>query len=461
MDKQKTLKDSFTLTGKGLHTGLDIQITFLPAPAGTGRIIRRIDLEGAPEIPALSEYVKGTERGTVLIKGAASVSTIEHAMAALYAKGITNCIIEVNAPEFPILDGSARAYVEAINRVGIEEQSQPAEPYIVKQRHEVISEDGRSRIILLPDNRFGIDVHVSFDSPVLDNQFASLENLADFDTEIATSRTFVFVREVETLLEHNLIKGGDLDNALVIYDTPMEQEQLDKICDLVGVPHKKDLSLGYINNAPILFPNEPARHKLLDVLGDLALIGRPIRGRIIAFCPGHKINNEMGAKIRKDIKLNEAQAPVYDPNQAPLLDVNRIRELLPHRYPFLMVDKIIEIGTDYIVGVKSVSGNEPFFQGHFPTEPVMPGVLQIEAMAQVGGLLVLNTIDKPEEYSTYFMKIDNVKFRQKVVPGDTLIFKLRLLTEVRRGVANMRGLAFVGEKLVCEAEFMAQVVKNK
>ncbi len=241
----------------------------------------------------------------------------------------------------------------------------------------------------------------------------------------------------------------------------MEQEQLDKICDLVGVPHKKDLSLGYINNAPILFPNEPARHKLLDVLGDLALIGRPIRGRIIAFCPGHKINNEMGAKIRKDIKLNEAQAPVYDPNQAPLLDVNRIRELLPHRYPFLMVDKIIEIGTDYIVGVKSVSGNEPFFEGHFPTEPVMPGVLQVEAMAQVGGLLVLNTIDNPEEYSTYFMKIDNVKFRQKVVPGDTLIFKLRLLTEVRRGVANMRGLAFVGEKLVCEAEFMAQVVKNK
>ena len=461
MDKQKTLQTSFTLHGKGLHTGLDIDITFLPAPAGTGRIIRRVDLEGSPEIPALSEYVKGTERGTVLIKGAASVSTIEHAMAALYAKGIENCIIEVNAPEFPILDGSAKAYIDAINEVGIVEQEQAAEPYVVKQRHEVISEDGKSRIILLPDSHFGIDVHVSFDSPVLDNQFASLERLQDFDTEIASSRTFVFVREVETLLQHNLIKGGDLDNALVIYDEPMSQEKLDSICDLVGVPHKKDLSLGYINNAPILFPNEPARHKLLDVLGDLALIGRPIRGRIIAFCPGHKINNEMGAKIRKDIKLNEAQAPVYDPNQAPLLDVNRIRELLPHRYPFLMVDKIIEIGTDYIVGVKSVSGNEPFFQGHFPTEPVMPGVLQIEAMAQVGGLLVLNTIDKPEEYSTYFMKIDNVKFRQKVVPGDTLIFKLRLLTEVRRGVANMRGLAFVGEKLVCEAEFMAQVVKNK
>jgi len=278
---------------------------------------------------------------------------------------------------------------------------------------------------------------------------------------IPASRTFVFVREVETLLEHNLIKGGDLDNALVIYDQPMEQTQLDKICDLMGVARKVSPELGYINNSPIIFPNEPARHKLLDVLGDLALIGRPIVGRIIAFCPGHKINNEMGLKIRKEIKLNEAQAPLYDPNATPLLDVNQVRERLPHRYPFLMVDKIIEIGADYIVGVKSVSGNEPFFQGHFPSEPVMPGVLQVEAMAQVGGLLILSQVEDPERYSTYFMKIDNVKFRQKVVPGDTLVFKLRLITEVRRGVANMRGLAFVGEKLVCEAEFMAQVVKNK
>ena len=275
-------------------------------------------------------------------------------------------------------------------------------------------------------------MHVSFDSPVLSNQFASLESLEDFDQEISASRTFVFVREVETLLEHNLIKGGDLDNALVIYDQPMEQTQLDKICDLMGVARKVAPELGYINNSPIIFPNEPARHKLLDVLGDLALIGRPIVGRIIAFCPGHKINNEMGLKIRKDIKLNEAQAPLYDPNATPLLDVNQVRERLPHRYPFLMVDKIIEIGADYIVGVKSVSG-----------------------------LLILSQVEDPERYSTYFMKIDNVKFRQKVVPGDTLVFKLRLITEVRRGVANMRGLAFVGEKLVCEAEFMAQVVKNK
>lgn len=461
MEKQKTLLQPFTLSGKGLHTGLDIQITFQPAPAGTGRVIRRVDLEGAPEIPALSEFVKGTERGTVLVKGEASVSTIEHAMAALYTKGVDNCIIEVNAPEFPILDGSAKDYITEIDRVGLQEQELPVEYYIVKSRQEVISEDGRSKIVLLPDSKFGVDVHIAFDSPVLSNQFASLEDLKDFDSEIAACRTFVFVREVEQLLQHNLIKGGDLDNALVIYDQPLEQAQIDKICDLMHVDRKQNLELGYINNAPIIFPNEPARHKLLDVLGDLALIGRPIRGRILAYCPGHKINNEMGISIRKDIKLNEAQAPLYDPNVQPLLDVNQIRQRLPHRYPFLMVDKIIEIGADYVVGVKNVSGNEPFFQGHFPTEPVMPGVLQVEAMAQVGGLLVLHSIEDPERYSTYFMKIDNVKFRQKVVPGDTLVFKLRLLSEIRRGVANMRGLAFVGEKLVCEAEFMAQIIKNK
>lgn len=461
MEKQMTLKESFTLSGKGLHTGLDIELTFLPAEPDTGRVIRRIDLEGKPEIPALSEYVKGTERGTVLKKGDVSVSTIEHAMATLYALGVDNCIMEVNAPEFPILNGSAIAYVEAIKRVGLVEQTSVRDYYIVKQRQEVVSEDGKSRILLLPDEKFGVDVHISFDSKVLSNQFASLDKLGDFASEIAGSRTFVFVREIEQLLANNLIKGGDLDNALVIYDHKMEQEELDKLCKLMGLESKSFPELGYINNAPIIFPNEPARHKLLDVIGDLALIGKPIRGRVIAFCPGHKINNEMGGKIRKDIKLNESQAPVYDPNLAPILDINRIKELLPHRFPFLMVDKIIEIGPDYIVGVKSVSGNEGFFQGHFPNEPVMPGVLQVEAMAQVGGLLVLNTIEDPDSYSTYFLKIDNVKFRQKVVPGDTLVFKLKMLTEMRRGMAHMRGLAFVGEKLVCEAEFMAQIVKNK
>lgn len=444
-----------------MHTGLQINITFHPAPADTGRIIRRVDLEGQPEIPALSEYVKGTERGTVVRKGEVQVSTIEHAMSALYAMGVDNCYIDVDAPEFPILDGSAIEYVRQIKAVGTVKQDVEREYYIVKQRMEVVSNDGKSRILLLPDHNFGVDVHISFDSPVLTNQFASLDQLERYEEEIAASRTFVFVREIEQLLAHNLVKGGDLDNALVIYDKEMPQEKIDHLCDLMGVERKCGVELGYLNNAPIIFPNEPARHKLLDVLGDLSLIGRRIRGRIIATCPGHKINNEMGQKIRKEIKQNESQAPLYDPNQEPIMDVKRIRELLPHRYPLLLVDKVTEVGSDYIVGVKNVTANEEFFQGHFPDEPVMPGVLQIEAMAQCGGLLILSELDEPETYSTYFLKIDNVKFRQKVVPGDTLLFKVRMMTEMRRGMANMRGLAFVGETLVCECEFMAQIVKNK
>ena len=461
MSKQQTLKGSFSLSGKGLHTGLQINISFHPAPAGTGRVIRRVDVEGTPEIPALSEFVKGTERGTVLRKGDVQVSTIEHGLSALYALGVDNCYIDVDAPEFPILDGSAIEYVRKIKEVGLVSQELEREYYIVKQRTEVVSEDGRSRILLLPDHSFGVDVHISFDSPILSNQFASLDNLKKFETEIAASRTFVFVREIEQLLAHNLVKGGDLDNALVIYDKEMEQSSLNDLCKLMGVEPKKGIELGYINNAPIIFPNEPARHKLLDVLGDLSLIGRPIQGRIIATCPGHKINNEMGQKIRREIKQNESQAPIYDPNKEPLMDVKRIQELLPHRYPFLLVDKIIERGADYVVGIKNVTANESFFQGHFPGEPVMPGVLQVEAMAQVGGLFILGDLEHPESYSTYFLKIDNVKFRQKVVPGDTLIFKVRLVSEMRRGMANMRGLAFVGETLVCECDFMAQIVKNK
>lgn len=460
MQKQNTLAGSFTLEGKGLHTGLNIRITFNPAPENHGYKIKRTDLEGQPVLDALAEHVETTQRGTVISKNGITVGTVEHAMAALYALGVDNCLIELNAPEFPILDGSARYYVENIQRVGLAEQNAYKDYYIVKHKIEVKDETGAS-LTLLPDDNFSANVLISYDSPVLSNQYATMNDLSEFPTEIAASRTFVFVREVEALLQNNLIKGGDLDNAIVIYDQKISQESLDKLADMMGLPHKNVQDLGYINNKPLVFDNEPARHKLLDVIGDLALIGKPIRGRIIATHPGHGINNKLARIIRKDIRLNDVQAPVYDPNAVPVMDINRIRELLPHRYPFLLVDKIIEIGQTHIVGVKNISVNEPFFQGHFPEEPVMPGVLQIEAMAQTGGLLVLNNVDEPERYSTYFMKIDGVKFRQKVVPGDTLVLRLELLAPIRRGISTMKGYVFVGDKLVSEAEFMAQIIKNK
>ena len=459
--KQCTLKGEFHVSGKGLHTGLQIEATFSPAPENTGYVFKRIDLEGEPTLQAVAENVVETVRGTVIGNNSMRISTIEHALAALYAAGIDNCLITLNAPELPILDGSAIEYAEKIDEVGIVEQDAEKDYYIVKQKIEVIDEKTGSSLIVLPDEDFSIDTMIEFDSPILQNQFASLNSMKRFKSDIAASRTFVFVREIVALLNANLIKGGDLDNAIVIYDQPMSQEQLNKISELMGVPPIEVANLGYINNKPLVFPNEPARHKLLDVIGDIALIGRPLKGRIIANKPGHTLNATFSKKIRREIKRQEVQAPIYNPNIAPVMDINRIRELLPHRYPFLLVDKIIEVGDNHIVGVKNMTQNEPFFQGHFPQEPVMPGVLQIEAMAQVGGLLVLNVVDEPERYSTYFMKIDNVKFRQKVVPGDTLIFHLQLMNEIRRGVATMKGYAFVGEKMVSEAEFMAQIIKNK
>lgn len=459
--KQCTLKNSFTVSGKGLHTGMAIEATFKPAPVNHGYKFQRIDLDDKPVIDALAENVVETTRGTVLGRGNAKVSTVEHALAALYAAGVDNCLIEVNAPEMPILDGSAIEYATKIAEVGTEEQNEEKDFYIVKQKLEVVDEETGASIVVLPFDSFRIDAMIEFKSPIIPNQFASLNSLSRFKDDIAASRTFVFVREIEPLVKANLIKGGDLDNALVVYDQAMEQADLDKLADLMGVPHKHVSELGYISNIPLAYENEPARHKLMDVLGDLALIGRPLKGYVIATKPGHTINTTFSKKVRREIKHQELQAPVYNPNIAPVMDVNRIRQLLPHRYPFLLVDKIIDIGSNYIVGVKNVSGNEPFFQGHFPQEPVMPGVLQVEAMAQVGGLLVLNMVEDPEKYSTYFLKIDNVKFRQKVVPGDTLIFHLSLLTEIRRGCAVMKGYAFVGEKIVSEAEFMAQIIKNK
>ncbi len=459
--KQCTLKDSFQINGKGLHTGLQIEATFSPAPENTGYVFKRVDLEGEPTILAVAENVVETVRGTVIGNNTMRISTIEHALAALYAAGIDNCLITLNAPELPILDGSAIYYAEKIDEVGIVEQESEKDYYIVKQKIEVIDEKTGSSLIVLPDEDFSIDTMIEFDSAILQNQFASLHSMKNFKSEIAASRTFVFVREIEALLNANLIKGGDLDNAIVIYDQPMSKEALDKISNLIGIEGVEVSDLGYLNNKPLVFNNEPARHKLLDVIGDIALIGRPLKGRIIANKPGHSLNTMFSKKIRREIKRQDVQAPIYNPNLEPVMDANRIRECLPHRYPFLLVDKIIEMGENHIVGIKNITQNEPFFLGHFPQEPVMPGVLQVEAMAQVGGLLVLNNVEEPERYSTYFMKIDNVKFRQKVVPGDTLIFHLSLMSEIRRGVASMKGYAFVGEKIVSEAEFMAQIIKNK
>ncbi len=460
MQKQITLKEQFTVQGKGLHTGQFITATFMPAPENHGYKIQRTDLEGQPVIECLAENVSDTQRGTVLQKDGVKVSTIEHAMAALYASRIDNCLIQLDGPEMPILDGSALMFIQEIQRVGTVEQAANKDYYVVKHKLEVKGEHGE-HLLLLPDEEFCVDAMISFESKILASQFASLERYSDFPAEIASARTFVFVREIEPLLDMNLIKGGDLDNAIVIYENELPQERYDALADKIGIPHRDATQLGYIQNRPLTWPNEAARHKLLDIVGDLALVGKPIRGRVIATKPGHTINNKFAREIRRDIRKHEVQCPDYDPNQEPVMDVNRIRQLLPHRYPMQLVDKIITIDENYIVGVKNVTSNEPFFTGHFPQEPVMPGVLLVEAMAQAGGLLVLNTLEEPERWSTYFMKIDNVKFRKKVVPGDTLIFKVKLLAPVRRGISSMKGLIFVGDTLVAEAEFTAQIIKNK
>lgn len=459
--KQLTLQAPFSLRGKGLHSGMEITATFLPAPDNHGYKLKRVDLEGQPVIEAVAENVVDTTRGTVLGKNDVKVSTVEHALAALYAAGIDNCLIEVNGPELPILDGSAIQYVEQIERVGLEEQKADKDFYIIKEKKRFKDDETGSMLTIYPDDHFSVEVMVEYNSKVLPNQFAVLDDLSEFKQEVASARTFVFVREIETLLQHGLIKGGDIDNAIVIYDEPVSQENIDRLCDLMSVQRMKVSELGYINPQPLKWDNEPARHKLMDVIGDLALIGRPIKGRVVAVRPGHTINSKFTKMVRREVRHTEIQSPYYNPNNEPIIDVNGIRKLLPHRYPFLLIDKVIEIDKKHCVAVKNVTVNEPFFVGHFPQEPVMPGVLQVEAMAQAAGVLVLNYLEDPEKYSTYFLKIDNVKFRQKVVPGNTLLLNVSLMTEIRRGCAVVKGYAFVGEKIMCEAEFMAQIIKNK
>lgn len=454
--KQHTLNEGFVLSGKGLHTGLTVTARFLPAAENTGVRICRTDLPDRPAYEAIADYVSATERGTVLQNGDWRVSTVEHALSALYAKGVDNCLIEVDAPEIPILDGSAKYFIEAIERVGLREQEATQKVFVVKQKIELTQ--GESKIVLLPDDTYSLDVHIGFRSLVLCNQFASLDSLADYPAQIASARTFVFLREIRMLLQRGLIKGGDLQNAVVIYDEPVTQDELDALADMLGQPHRDAAQTGYL--CPLLFDNEPARHKLLDIIGDLALAGVRIQGKVIATRPGHGVNTAFAKQLRREWKRTQTLPELPDASAQPVITSEGIVRILPHRYPMLLVDKVLSCTENTIVGSKNFTADEPFFQGHFPGEPVVPGVLLVEAMAQTGGILVLRDKEEPAEYATYLVKADNVKFRQKVVPGDTLLMRLEMLQPIRRGIVVMQAYGFVQGKLVAEALLTAQVTKK-
>lgn len=460
-DNQKTLKAPVKFSGKGLHTGKESVMIVNPAPATSGIVFRRTDLEGQPEIPALSDYVTDTSRGTTIEHNGVKVCTIEHIMAALWTLGVDNALIEVTAPEIPIMDGSAKEYAAAILKAGLEEQNAARKYYVVKEKMEFKFPDKGSVITMYPDDVFSVSTHVDYNSKVVGNQYATFSNSDDFASEIAPCRTFVFLRELEPLLAANLIKGGDLDNAIVVSDTAVTKEEIER---LAKVFNKKDIEItdGYVNNLELRFSNEIARHKLLDILGDTALLGMRIKGKIFATRPGHFVNTECVKEIRKAIK-RDINKPIlnYNPAVTPVYDIKQIKKMLPHRPPFLLVDKIFHIDDHSVGGIKNVTMNEAFFVGHFPDEPVMPGVLILEAMAQCGGILALHNIADPENYSTYFLKIDNVRFRDKVLPGDTLQFELQLTEPIRRGIVMMEAKAYVAGKLTTEAFLMAQVAKKK
>jgi UDP-3-O-[3-hydroxymyristoyl] N-acetylglucosamine deacetylase/3-hydroxyacyl-[acyl-carrier-protein] dehydratase len=460
-DKQHTLTQSISISGTGLHTGVLVDMTLQPANPGFGIQFQRIDLPNQPLIKADCDLVTDTSRGTTLQVGDAKVSTVEHILAALVGLGVDNLLIELNGPEIPIMDGSSAPFIEAIEKVGVLEQEAAKAWYSIDENIFHYDEDKRVEMVALPALDYQITTLIDFNSPVLGTQHAALKTIKDFKSEISPCRTFCFLHELETLLENDLIKGGDINNAIVVVDKPVTKEEMTRLAKVFKRDKIEVKSEGYLNNLELRFPNEPARHKLLDVIGDLALIGYPIKARIIANRPGHSSNVEFAKKIKQYIKKNKniKDVPVYDPSATPVYTLEQIEKTLPHRHPFLLVDKIIELTDTSIVGVKNVTFNEWFFPGHFPGNPVMPGVLQIEALAQTGGILCINAMPKGD-YDTYFLKINNCKFKQMVKPGDTMLLKLELMAPIRRGICEMRGTVYVNGKVATESELVAQVVKR-
>ena len=462
MEKQKTLREEISLSGIGLHTGKEVVLTMKPAKENTGFVFVRTDLEGCPQVEADANYVTTTDRGTTLEKSGVKIHTCEHVLAALVGMDLDNVILEMNNAEPPIMDGSSKFFVEAVEKVGIVEQEVPREYLTITEVMSYTDPETGADITIIPSEEYEVTTMVDFGTKILGTQNATLKNMSDFKSEISAARTFSFLHELEMLLDHGLIKGGDISNAIVYVDKELTEETIEKLKKAFG---KEEISIrpnGILDNLTLNYPNEAARHKLLDVIGDLALVGVRIKGKVIANKPGHFVNTQFAKKLNKYYKTQKKKnVPKFDLTKEPVFDINGIMKLLPHRPPFLLIDKILEFSDNHIVGLKNITMNEPFFVGHFPKEPVMPGVLQVEAMAQIGGILVLANVPDPENYSTYFVKIDNVKFKKKVIPGDTIVFKLELLAPIRRGIVHMQGYGYVGDSVVVEAELMAQVAKTK